>query len=209
MSVGARLARTTCAHCGQEKRCSHLILDKPVCPNCELRFARTAKTCPGCGGIKVLAFYDTHGRPACATCTGNKTRYACVRCGREDSTHGRRCGLCTLEQRAAELLADPSGHIHPQLQPLFNTLMAGPRPETTLYWFNRSTGPAILAAMAQGEIEISHCAFEAMASNKTAPAEKFGAAVDHALPSRRAINACRSCTESCPGAVACSTVMAA
>ena len=167
MSVREPRPLTTCAHCGLEKRCSHLILDKPVCKNCVLRFGRTATTCPGCGGIKVLAFYDTHGRPACATCTGNKARFACVRCGREDSPHGRRCGLCTLEQRAAELLADPSGHIHPQLQPVFDTFMAGPRPQTTLYWFNRSTGPGILAAMAQGEIEISHCAFEAMASNKT------------------------------------------
>ena len=167
MSRRATRPTTTCAHCGQEKSCSQLILDEPVCANCVLRFARGAKACPGCGGIKVLAFYDTQRRPACATCTGNKARYACVRCGREDSPHGRRCGLCVLEQRAAELLADPSGRIHPQLQPVFDTLMAGPRPQTTLYWLNRSTGPAILTAMAQGEIEISHAAFEAMASNKT------------------------------------------
>ena len=158
---------TACAHCGQQKHCSRLILDKPVCGTCMLRFARTATTCPGCGGIKVLAFYDDHGRPACATCTGNKPRYACVRCGREDSPFGRRCGPCMLEQRAADLLTDPSGRIHPQLQPVFDTLMAGPRPQTTLYWFTRSTGPGILRAMAQGEIEITHAAFETMASNKT------------------------------------------
>jgi hypothetical protein len=45
--------------------------------------------------------------------------------------------------------------------------MAGPRPQTTLYWFNRSSGPGILQAMAQGEIEIAHAAFESMPSNKT------------------------------------------
>lgn len=167
MTGGVLKPRTLCAHCGQQRRCSRLILDKPVCNACQLRFARTATTCPGCGGIKVLAFYDAQHRPACATCTGNEPRYACVRCGREDSPFGRRCGPCMLEERAAELLADPSGHIHPQLQPVFDTLMAGPRPQTTLYWFNRSTGPDILRSMAQGEIEITHAAFEAMAPNKT------------------------------------------
>ena len=53
------------------------------------------------------------------------------------------------------------------LQPVFDTLMAGPRPQTTLYWLNRSTGPAILRAMALGQVEITHAAFESMPSNKT------------------------------------------
>lgn len=158
---------TTCAHCGQQKRCSRVILDQPVCGNCVLRFGRSATTCPGCGGIKVLAFYDEHRRPACATCTGNKAYYACVKCGREDSPHGRKCAPCVLAERATELLTDPTGRIHPQLQPVFDTLLAGPRPQTTLYWFNRSSGPAILRAMAHGEIEITHAAFESMPSNKT------------------------------------------
>ena len=167
MSGGKPRPPTTCAHCGQQERCSRLILDQPVCKTCALRFARTATTCPGCGGNKVLAFYDAQHRPACATCTGNKPRYACVKCGREDSQHGRKCAPCVLEERARELLSDPSGRIHPQLQPVFDTLMAGPRPQTTLYWFNRSTGPGILRSMAQGEIEITHAAFEAMPTNKT------------------------------------------
>ena len=167
MSGREPLPPTTCAHCGQQKRCSRLILDQPVCKTCELRFARSATTCPGCAGIKVLAFYDSQRRPACATCTGNKPRYACVKCGREDSQHGRKCAPCVLEERARELLSDPSGRIHPQLQPVFDTLMAGPRPQTTLYWFNRSTGPGILRSMAQGNIEITHAAFEAMPTNKT------------------------------------------
>ena len=167
MSVREPLPRTTCAHCGQAKRCLREILEKPVCGNCVLRFGRTATTCPGCGGTKVLAFYDAQRRPACATCTGNKPYYACVKCGRKDSPHGRKCAPCVLAERATELLTDPSGRIHPQLQPVFDTLMAGPRPQTTLYWFNRSTGPGILHAMALGEIEITHAAFESMPSNKT------------------------------------------
>jgi hypothetical protein len=104
---------TTCAHCGQQKRCLRVILDEPVCKNCVLRFGRTATTCPGCGGIKVLAFYDEQRRPACAACTGNEAYYACADCGREDSPHGRRCAPCVLAERATELLTDPTGRIHP------------------------------------------------------------------------------------------------
>jgi len=45
--------------------------------------------------------------------------------------------------------------------------LTGARPRTTIYWFTRSRGPAILRAMAIGETEITHAALEAMGSNKT------------------------------------------
>ena len=115
----------------------------------------------------MLAFHDTQGRAACAACTGNPAVYACVQCGREDSPYGAVCGRCTLARRVTELLTDPTtGIIRPELQPVFDAL-ASARPRTTIYWFTRSTGPAILAAMARGEIEITHAAFETMASDKT------------------------------------------
>ena len=85
---------TTCAHCGQPKRCTRVVLEQRVCQSCTLRFARAAKACPGCGDLKVLAFYDEDRRPACAGCTGNRAVYACFSCGREDSQWGRRCAPC-------------------------------------------------------------------------------------------------------------------
>lgn len=157
----------TCGHCGQLKRCSRLILERPVCDRCVLRFARAAKPCPGCDQPKVLAFYDDARRPACAACTGNPAVYACQACGREDSQWGHRCAPCVLAERATALLSGPGGGIHPQLQPLYDALLAGPRPQTTLYWFDRSSGPDILIAMAQGELEISHATFQGLPINKT------------------------------------------
>lgn len=115
----------------------------------------------------MLAFYDSRRRPACATCTGNDPVYACSKCGREDSPWGRLCGHCALAEKVSALLTAPGGGIHPQLRPVYDALLAGPRPQSTLYWFTRSTGPAVLAAMARGEIEISHAAFEDMPANKT------------------------------------------
>lgn len=132
-----------------------------------LRFAREAKRCPGCDQLRVLAFYDTQRRPACAGCTDNPPMYACPRCGREDSQFGRLCGHCTLADRATALLSQPGGGIHPQLQPVYETLLAAPRPQTTLFWFTRSEGPAILARMARGELAISHATFDELPLNKT------------------------------------------
>lgn len=161
------LAETACGQCGQRRKCYRLILDRPACERCVVRFGRAASTCPLCQQLKVLAFCDPDGRPACAACTGMRPVYACAECGREGSPYGRVCGRCALHQRASALLADPAGGIHPRLQPLFEALMAGPRPQTTLYWFSRSSGPGILRAMATGEIEISHQALAAMPSSRT------------------------------------------
>lgn len=167
MSPRPRLPRQDCGHCGRHERCTRVVLEQAVCQRCTLRFARTARACPGCANIRVLAFYDDRRRPACATCTNNEAVYACTDCGREDSPWGRLCGPCALAQRAAALLSAPGGGIHPQLRPVYDALLSGPRPQTTLYWFTRSTGPATLAAMARGELEISHAAFKTLPANRT------------------------------------------
>jgi hypothetical protein len=128
-----------------------------------LRFRRAPGRCPGCTEIKVLAFHDTKRQPSCAACTGNDPVYACIDCGREDNPFGRRCGPCEVHLRLAALLADPTGKVHPQLQPVFDSLLAAPRPQSTLYWLTRaSSRPDILRGMALGELAISHTTFEAM-----------------------------------------------
>jgi len=150
-----------CGHCGTSARCPTVILEQPVCQTCRLRFLRNPGPCPGCGVVKVLAWYDPHRRPACATCTGNPPPYACRRCGREDSSWGLLCAPCTLSDRLTDLMSTPDGTgIHPRLQPVFDTLLTSPRPQSTLFWMTRrQVGPGILRAMATGELPISHEAF--------------------------------------------------
>ena len=131
-----------------------------------LRFARAAKPCPGCDEMKILAFYDTDGRPSCATCTANPAVYACPACGREGSPFGRHCGPCALSEGATALLSDSTGAVHPHLQPVFDALLAARRPQSLLYWFTRSPGPAVLGAMARGEIGISHAALDELPASK-------------------------------------------
>ncbi len=156
-----------CAHCGQTRQCSRVILEEAVCQKCQLRFARSPGLCPHCGQLRVLAFYDDQQRPACAACTGHPRVYACDACGREDSPWGRLCGHCALAERATALLSVPGAGIRPELQPVYDALISGPRPQTTLYWFTRSTGPELLAAMARGELDISHATFDALPANRT------------------------------------------
>ena len=158
---------TTCGHCDQLRPCHRKILEQWVCQTCVLRFRRAPGSCPGCGGLKVLAFYDAQRRPACAGCTGRDPVYACAACGREDSPFGRHCGPCTLSRQLSELLAAPTGGIHPQLQPVFDALTGGPRPQTTLYWLTRASArPDLLRDMARGKLEISHAAFDALPADR-------------------------------------------
>lgn len=115
----------------------------------------------------MLAFRDPQHQFACADCTGNQPIFACPQCGREDHPFGRLCARCTLSQRAAELLSDHNGRIHPRLRPVFDAWMAGKRPQTTLTWFiKRSSCPELLQAMALGELPISHATFEELPSTR-------------------------------------------
>ncbi|WP_159850320.1 hypothetical protein [Nocardia sp. CY41] len=132
-----------------------------------MRRRRTAQICPGCGEQKVLAFYDEQRRPACTACTGNTSSFACRDCGREDNVFGACCATCTLRHRLTALLSDDTGQVHPQLRPVYNTLLTGPRPQTTLYWLTRrSSRPDILRLMARGEMAISHAAFDDLPCNR-------------------------------------------
>ncbi|WP_249644027.1 hypothetical protein [Nocardia sputi] len=126
-----------------------------------MRRRRAVQVCPGCGEQKVLAFYDEQRRPACTACTGNTSSFACRDCGREDNVFGACCATCTLRHRLTDLLSDDTGQVHPLLRPVYDTLLTGPRAQTTLYWLTRrSSRPDILALMARGEMAISHAAFD-------------------------------------------------
>ena len=101
------------------------------------------------------------GGPSCAGCTGHDPIYACIHCGREDNPFGRKCAPCELQERLTDLLADPSGAINPELRPVFDALIAAPRPQSVHYWLTRaSSRPDLLRAMARGDMDISHAAFE-------------------------------------------------
>ena len=167
MSETSRRKVDRCSQCGEDRPRKAKIFDQWTCDRCVMRIRRAPRTCLGCDDLKVVAFLDADGQQVCATCAGQHPRYACATCGREDNHYGSNCAPCTLQARATALLTDPTGQIHPQLQPVFDALVNHERPQTPLYWFTRSIGPDILRGMAKGEVEISHAAFNDYPSNRT------------------------------------------
>lgn len=127
--------------------------------------------CPGCRVVRPLGYRDAQGRRVYASCAGHdRSVFACPECGREDHPYGgSRCARCILRQRLTEILADPATRCIPEaLQPLFDTLIAAERPQTTLYWLRRppGIGPRLLRLMATGQMGISHATFEQLPSDR-------------------------------------------
>lgn len=104
----------------------------------------------------MLAYLDDQRRRICASCAGQRSPFACQQCGREDHHYGTRCAVCVLTERATALLARPDGQLNQALAPVLDAFLAVDRPKSTLFWLQRSTGPAVLRRMALGEIPLSH-----------------------------------------------------
>ena len=134
-----------------------------VCPSCGLDVYEDAEQCPGCGVVRPLAYRDPEGRTVCAGCVGARSVFACTECGREDQPYGyNRCARCFLRQRLTVLLTDPrTGVIHDQLVPVYDALMAGHRPQSTLTWLSKpgTVAPTVLRGLATGKLAISHDTF--------------------------------------------------
>lgn len=114
--------------------------------------------------------YRVGGEEVCADCAGIEVSiFACAQCGREDHPYGKRCARCALHDRLTALLTDPrTGAVHQQLQPVFDELLAAPRPQSVVTYLTKPpiTGAILLQAMARGEIPISHDAFRGLPSDK-------------------------------------------
>ena len=141
-----------------------------LCVRCRHRLHYHPAACPGCAQVRPLGYRDAAGAAVCAGCAGQPSVFACAECGREDHPYrGRRCARCLLRERLTRLLNDPATQTrHHQLRPLFDTLIAGDRPQTTIYWLRRppGRGPELLGRMARGEVAISHDTFDALPTDR-------------------------------------------
>jgi hypothetical protein len=134
-----------------------------LCVGCRRRRHYHPQQCPGCGVVRPLAYLDPAGRTVCAGCVGAASVFACTACGREDQPYGyNRCARCFLRERLTVVLTDPRTEaIHDQLVPVYDALMAGHRPQTTLTWLSKpgTVAPAVLRGLATGKLAISHDTF--------------------------------------------------
>jgi hypothetical protein len=74
-----------------------------------------------------------------------------------------------LQGRLEQLLDDGSGRIHPDLQPLADSLLAMPKPDRALNWLhNNPRLPGYLQALARGEVPLTHDGLHQLDSWRTA-----------------------------------------
>ena len=133
---------------GESKKCSRLILGQAGLWTSACFVSRAPRSVAR-GAMRRRFWPSTTplGRPACATCTGNRRwSMPASPVAREDSPFGRKCAPCMLSERLPRIFSpiEPGG-IHPELASRSSMrCMAGARPQTALYWLTRSEGSGIL-----------------------------------------------------------------
>jgi hypothetical protein len=86
----------------------------------------------------------------------------CTGCGVEDKLFTRGyCARCTLARRTDELIGDHNGEVPVQLAALRDAIVASDNPLTAMNWLRKGSGAPILAAIARGDIALSHEALDA------------------------------------------------
>lgn len=70
------------------------------------------------------------------------------------------CICWALDEHVTALLTGPDSTVHPKLLPLRHALVDVDHPKSALDWLQRGVGARVLAAMAAGELDISHQAID-------------------------------------------------
>lgn len=143
-----------CVSCRQDKKIAATILHGPHCFACHNRILRNAAPCPGCGEMRILAFLGDDGHPCCASCAGQRARYACRRCGSEEHNYGRLCGKCALNDRCKDILTGPDGSFIPSMRALRDYLLVQPRPAQIIKWLRMGPSTDLLRDIASGRAPV-------------------------------------------------------
>jgi hypothetical protein len=77
------------------------------------------------------------------------------------------CAACVLNERVTALLTGPGGAIDPALHPLQRLLLEVDQPRSTLIWLRRSSGAKLLAAIAAGQLGLTHQALDRLPQTPT------------------------------------------
>jgi len=160
--------RDICAWCAKEAKVSAAWAGRPACPTCYERVLVSKGVCDGCGERRRIDPRNSDGRVLCSTCAGLEPMHVCGQCGDEDKLYETdRCRRCVLRRRVDTLLSDRDGVIRPELVAVADCL-AGVEPvKAGLKWVLRPHNQAILAALASGELALSHEALDGVEAGRT------------------------------------------
>jgi hypothetical protein len=159
-----------CAHCGSTRPAAVRWPEGPVCDPCYTAALRRTGTCTACGRQQRLVAPPGPAATTCAACSGaGPAGHVCTGCGAEDKLYTRgHCARCTLARRTDALLADPSGVVPASLAAVRDAIVATSTPRTALNWLRNGAGAAILAALAGGEVALTHEALDAHPTRRAA-----------------------------------------
>lgn len=154
----------TCSICGRSAPCEiSKATGRPWCGACSQRWAR----CASCGQLKPTKS-GTIDKPLCATCTHPDRSFwkICPTCGDATSLRAGPCARCALAQRVRELLANDTGDIRPELQALYENLVATERPASVLRWLAKSDTTAVLVELGAAKRPVTHDAIDELPASK-------------------------------------------
>ena len=111
--------------------------------------------------------------------------HVCAGCGREDKLYERGyCPRCSLRRRADALLTGPDGTIPAPLTGVRDAIAAAGSARGALNWLRRGAGAPVLAAIARGELGLSHQGLDSWPARPPADYVRALLVAHGALPGR-------------------------
>jgi hypothetical protein len=109
----------------------------------------------------------------------------CAGCGVEDKLYQRGfCPRCSLRRRADALLAGPDGIVPAPLSTVRNAIVAAASGRGALNWLRKGAGAPVLAAIARGDLELSHLALDGWPARRPADYVRALLVAHDVLPGR-------------------------
>ncbi len=178
----APVTSKACAGCGQLGRVAGNLPDGPRCQRCWERARSRRGVCAACGQTRRL-FGPDPGR--CGDCSGVAWELRCAACGVEDRLYaGGLCARCVLQTRLDALLVGRAPTVAAQMAAVRELLGVVHRPRSILRWLQTSPGAAVLAELADGRLELSHAALDALPPARWVTHLRALLVVAGALPAR-------------------------
>jgi hypothetical protein len=174
-----------CAHCGQRRPPTARWPEGPVCDPCYNQALQRRGGCAGCEQTRRLVDPPGPDATRCADCAGQPITHACTDCGTEDKLYERgRCTRCALRRRTGQLLATGGQEISAALAPVYEAITTTATPRTALNWLRNGAGAKLLAALAAGDLALSHEALDAHPQRQAADYLRHILVANDVLPTR-------------------------
>lgn len=175
-----------CAHCGRARPAVVRWPEGPVCDTCYTAALRRTGICATCGQRRRLLAPPGPDATTCADCAGVVLPgHVCTGCGRPDKLYERgHCDHCALARRTEVLLGGARQQVPAALAGLRDAIVASPHPRTALNWLRRGAGAPLLAALAQGQVPLSHAGLDAQPGGRAVDYLRALLVAHGALPAR-------------------------